>query len=209
MVLTPAASDGFWSAEVQVMLRPFAAYQRLASEPAPADGWGFLQRPLFQAFLLGAIASLGIARRLSLPLVLSAGIAWSFVPALQIASVLAVRRSVGHRSLPPGRSIDLYFMGQGPWLLWLLVLVAVQGLLPPERAAAAMGPKGPLFWSFAVPLLWSPLLTYAFLRGALQASRARALRALGLHTALIWGVVLGFFQLSGQLGPRLAGLFKG
>jgi len=189
------------------MLHPFTAYQELAREPDPG-AWGLVRRPLFQACLLGAIASVGISGRLSLRLVLSTGAAWSFAPALQMASVLALRRALGGRHVSLPRSVDLYFMGQGPWCLWLLALTATQAFVPPERSVSLLAPQGPLLWTALLPLLWSPVLTFSFLRAAFQASRRRAAQGLLLHGAITWGFVLAFFQLSGQLAPRLAALLK-
>src|SRR5271169_1374992 len=193
------------AAAVRVMLHPVRAYRELAVEAKVPSRLAMLGRPAFFALLLGSSIALSTIGRFSLRLILSSALLWSFAPALQLLAVSVVIMLLGERRMPLRAGIDLFFLGIGPWSLWLLAIGAVFSLVPPRVAAALVANHGQGLRTSAVPFLWSALVTYGFLRGALAMSRARATAALLLHHVLVWGPAVLFFLLSDQLVPRLAG----
>ena len=202
---TSAVADGspvratFWSDEVRVMLRPGPTYAELAREPGRGS---FLLRPLSFALLMGLAIAISTSGRPALRLVLGSAVAWSFIPALHTASIALVTLTLARSSLRPGRAIDLYFMGLLPWSAWLLGIAALASLIPPPREAAVWSTA--LFTAPAL-LIWGRVVTFAFFRRALGLSRRRCLAAMALNLAIVWGAILAFFLLSGQLWPRIVG----
>ena len=194
--------QGCWSPEVQVLRRPFAGYRALAGEPSPRGLRLLLRRPVLQALFLGGIVSLSTSERFTLRLILGGAVAWAFVPALQVVSMTAILRLLGRGAVPLSRAIDLYFAGQGPWLLWLLAWTALATALPVPQAYALTGTWG-LSLSLAVAVSWSTIVRVAFFREVLALRGSRVLGALLLHTSLTWGAVILFFLLSDQLWPRI------
>jgi hypothetical protein len=200
----PSAEDApvradLWSDDVRVILSPGPTYAELARQPGRGS---FLLRPISFALLIGLAIAISASGRPTLRLVLGSAVAWSFVPALHAASVALITLTLGRGRLRSGRAIDLYFMGLLPWSGWLLVIAALASFTPPARDAAV--------WStvlFTAPVLftWSRIVTFAFFRRALGLSRRRSLAAVALNVAIVWGAILAFFLLSGQLGPRIVG----
>lgn len=191
-----------WSPEVQVLRRPFAGYRTLASERSPQGLRLLLRRPVFQALFLGGIVSLSTSERFTLRLILGGAVAWAFVPALQVASIAVIVRLLGRGAVPLSRAVDLYFVGQCPWLLWLLAWTALATALPVPQSYALTGTWG-LPLSLAAAVSWSATVRAAFFREVLALRGRRVLGALLLHTSLTWGAVILFFLLSDQLWPRI------
>jgi hypothetical protein len=191
---------------IAVMLRPAAAYASLAREPGRPTALGLLRRPAFFALLLGACISLSTTGRLTLRLLLSGAVLWSFAPALQMIAAAAVILLLRRGPLSLAAGLELYFLGLGPWSLWLLGVAGLVSWLSPERTATWTADPGiSILTTAVVPLVWSAVITFGFLRGALALGRRRALLGLALHGALVWGPVIAFFLSSGQLAPRIAG----
>jgi hypothetical protein len=193
------------SAEARVMLRPIVAYRELAQEPGQTGWCVALRRPLFLAILLGSALALSSSGHLSLLLILSCALSWSLVPALQIVSVLAILYLFDHPRITRSRAVDLYFMGQAPWSLWLLGIAGLSTLVSPiELHGWAFESQLPILVSLLTPWLWSQLITLGFFRGALQMSVRKAIAALLLNAVILWGAVALFFLATDQLWQRLA-----
>jgi hypothetical protein len=193
------------SAEALVMLRPIAAYREMAQEPGETGWCVALRRPLFLAILLGSALALSSSGHLSLPLILSCSLAWSFVPALQLVSVLAILHFFDHPRIARSRAVDLYFMGHAPWSLWLLGIAGLSTLVSPtELHDWTIESQLPILFSLLIPCLWSQLIAFGFLRGPLQMSVRRAIGALLLNAGILWGAVALFFLATDQLWQRLA-----
>jgi hypothetical protein len=197
------STSAAWSPEARVMAHPWATYRDLAGRP-PVPGWPtLLRRPALCALLLGACLSLTTAGRVTLRLILGGATVWSFAPLLQIAGAAAAL-PLARRRLPFSRAIDLYFLAHGPWSLWLIAVAGGLALLPTWRTFALLASPAAFVWlSVLVPLAWSGTITFAFFREALQMSRRRALGGLVVHGFVVWGAVLAFFLLSGQVWPRV------
>jgi hypothetical protein len=188
-----------WRDDVRVMLHPAIVYAELAREPGRSS---FLQRAFSFALLIGLVMAISASGRPTLRLVLGSGVAWSFIPALHVVSVALVMLTLARGRLPLVRALDLYFMGLLPWSLWLLSIAALASFTPPQREAQ--------LWTIVlltvpVPVVWARIVTFAFFRRALGLSRTRSVASVVLNVAIVWGSILGFFVLSGQLWPRIVG----
>lgn len=186
------------SDELRVMLRPGSAYRRLAEEVNPTNAptralWRALKRPVFAAFMIGAFASFTTAGRLNALLVIDGMLFWSFVPLLQLLTVSCLVLLFARRRLPAATAIDLFFIGHGPWYLWLLAISASCLFIPARQISLWPVQSG---WIIPTSLLivwaWSNLTTLGFLRGALRLSAGRAGAALLLYNLLLWGIIISY-----------------
>jgi len=189
-----------WSNDVRVLLRPAVAYGELAREPA---GNAFLRRPLSFALAIGLAIAISASGRPTLRLVLGGAFAWAFVPALHAMAVSLILLTLARGRLPLRRALDLYFMGLLPWSAWLLAIAALASFTPPEREWR--------IWTVALftaplPFVWARVVTFAFFRHALGLGRRRSALAGALILAIVWGSILGFFLVSGQLWSRIVGV---
>lgn len=195
-----------WAPELRVLLHPISGYRGLACQASVGGKRLLLGRPILHALLLGGVLSLLTTGRIVLPLALSTTVCWSFVPGLQVTAVALVPRLLVPSRPSLARLVDLYFAGNLPWSLWLLALAGAAVLHPFPTPGLSIPPPGPLFpASLLAAALLSQVLTFGFFRGALNLTIPRSLACLALHDALLWGSVVLFFLLSGQLWQRLFG----
>jgi hypothetical protein len=181
------------------MLHPRSFYSAPHFSNSTSGWWLLVRRPLLLAFVLGCTVSLITAGCLTLRLVVSAGITWGFVPLLQIASLSAIRKKrVG--TTPLTSMVDLFFIGQGPWLCWLIAFGAYWSSVP--AAAEFRTPTWLWIGSAAAVALWSARIDFWCFRGLLQRERNRALRDLLLQRAIAWGAGILYFGGS-SLWPNL------
>jgi hypothetical protein len=180
-------------------MHPAGAYADLAH--APADG-RFLELPILSALLLGVVFAVVDSNRPSLRLVAGCAVAWSFVPALQIASVVATWLAFGRGRPGLRRAIHLHFLGHLPWSVWLLLVAAVASATSPPHEARLWKL---IFATAAVPFLWSRALGWQFFRRVFGLGGRGALLATLLHLVVVVGPVAIFFLVTGQLVPRLLG----
>jgi len=188
-----------FSDAVRVSLHPRRAYAELARGPGPAH---FLELPLLSALLLGIGFAVVDSKRPSLRLVMGCAVAWSFLPALQIASVAASWFAFGRSRISLRRAIHFHFLGHLPWSLWLLAIAAVASAASPhpemevlELVSATVG----------IPFVWSRVIGWQFFRRVYGLGRGATLLATILHAAVVLGAILGFFLGTDQLVPRLLG----
>jgi hypothetical protein len=191
---------------LDVMWRPVMAYARLA-RGSETTTLAMLRRPAFLALLIGCCVALSSSGRFTLRLLVSTTFLWSFAPMLQLLAAAVIIRLLGDKRLSLPAGLDLYFVGIGPWSLWLLAVAGVYSFLSPERTVTWGSDLGiSVVTTGAIPLAWSAVITFGFLRGALGLNLQRTLLGFVLHGALVWGPVVAWFLFTGHLLPRLAGL---
>ena len=182
-----------------VTLRPARAYRALASQPgASMSPWS---RPLFFAFTFGCVISLLASGRLTLRLVATGTLYAALIPLVEIAVVAILWR--GARAIRFARAVDLFFMGHGPWIAWLLILSAVWSFFQPTPAFAFTR----LWFYAALPVaVWSAYVDLCFFRFALQYRQAG--RALIFERLFCWVPALIIFGGSAVL-PEAVRIFGG
>jgi hypothetical protein len=149
-------------------------------------------------FLLGCLVSLVTAGSLSLRLVAGGAANAIFVPLLEIGALGWLWRS--RRAIPFARTVDLFFMGHGPWVLWLLAMCAIWTLAPPTQAFVLTRRWMWLLMGMAVA--WSGYVDFCFLRYVLGDSGARAGARLVLLRGTTWSIGLVIFG-GGSLWPEM------
>ena len=173
--------------EIQVMLAPQGTYRRLLQGPLPIGWRAVLGRPALVALVIGAFVTLTNAGQLLPTLLLGTTIAWVWVPALQLALItpfIAFGRR--RRRAPLSSAVDLFFVGHGPWSLWLMAVAALMmGRLP--NGLSSTNDLIPLLLSALVPILWTSIIVFAFFRVVLAFPIWLALLATALYEAMIWG----------------------
>jgi hypothetical protein len=192
------------SPELRAMLAPASTFRAaMQKSAAPASWWIPFARPALFAFIVGAVTSICSTGRVTWSLVLGGTICWSFAPALQVVVASVVLST--SRPRPPSltNQLDWFFIGQGPWALWLLT-VAVWSVAVPITPQS----RWPILASAVVPAAWTALIIFKFFRTAFQYTNKEALSRTCFHQGLIWLVIAAYLTLMNQLWPRLVGLLE-
>jgi len=180
------------SPDLWVMFRPAQAFPHLLKDPA-GGRWMALRRPLLLILMLAAFASLATSGRLSLRLLTAGAECAVFLPPLMIASLALLRRP----AIPFARVIDLFFMGHGPWTLWIVAFASAWAFIPADKA---------FYWfqfraAWLVPalgsFLWSGYIDFWFLRCVFRKTAGQALRDLAVQRTIAWIPGLAIFLGAG------------
>jgi hypothetical protein len=194
------------------MLNPAVAYRFLAQQP-PCRGGGWLgwRGPLLVAFVLGCTMSLITSASLTLRLAGSATIYWGFVPLAETAALAAVCWP-GRRTRAFRQTVDLFFAGHGPWLLWLIGLCAIWSFVPPIQAFALT--KVWIYGAGSIAVVWSAYTDFCFFRFVMDRNPARAGRDLLLQRLVSWALIIAIFagpaippEIAARLGAPLGARF--
>jgi hypothetical protein len=178
------------SDEVRVMMAPRSAYRRLATElpQSPPFSLGLMvRRPALAALVIGGAVALTSTGGATVRALVTTTICWSFVPGVQMivaAGLIALWRRPGLRLCP---AVDLFFAGQGPWLLWTLG-VAAAALVAFGLGGHAVPHLFFLLLVALVPLVWTAIIIFAFCREVLELDGRRAFVWMLLYESAIWGI---------------------
>ena len=192
--MTSTASTPASLPTLRVMLRPAASYQELSRLPVVSSKWLAVRRPLLFAFVLGCTVSFAASGRLTLRLVVPATIYAAFVAIIEVVALMAVRPRTLSKATSQSfcRSVDLFFSGFGPWLLWLLSFAAVWTFAAPVNAFRWAGPHWDLYVVGALAL-WSGYIDFCFFRYVFQTTPQRAARCLLMQRAISWTLAVIIF----------------
>jgi hypothetical protein len=191
------------SPDLWVMLSPSAAYQGLVRQEGGQGKWAAAQRPLFIVFLLGCLVSLVTAGSLSLRLFAAGAINALFVPVLEIGVLAGLWRR--RRTMAFSRTVDLFFMGHGPWVMYLLVFCAIWTFADPIHAYALTARW--MWFLLGVAIIWSGYIDFCFLRQVLGESASTAGRRLLALRLITWSAGLMIFG-GGSLWSETARILR-
>jgi hypothetical protein len=200
------ASDTAWPEfpAIWAMMQPSGAYEWMAGL-ADEDGiWTGVRKPIFLAVVLGCVVSLLATERLTVRIAGSGTIYASFVPLVEIFALIVVRPK--NKTFSFSRTIDIFFTGHGPWILWLIGFGAFWTFTSHSQFLAANGLR---LWVYAagIAALWSGYIDFSFFRQIRGESRGKALRSLLLHRAISW--TLGFTIFGGgSLWPEIVRVLR-
>jgi hypothetical protein len=184
-----------------------AAFQFLTRQPAHTGCWVAVRRPLFVAFILACDISLVAADPFNPRLVASAAMYWAFVPFSETLALALVCWNARGKA-PMSTSIDLFFAGHAPWLLWFTAISIAWSFQAPHNATAFMFTHiAALVGGSAVVSIWSGCIDFHFFRVVMGRSRTGAMLTLLIQRAVSWLVILFIFSwasLSAELTQRLA-----
>lgn len=190
------------SPELQVLLSPARAYREYARGAAPAGLSVALRRPLLVALIQGVAISMTATGSVALPLAASVTAYWSAAVMIQVIAALSFILS-GPIRVPLPRALDLFFLGHGPWSLWLLLFAGVMTFAPAAGWLRWIALAG-----LVLPAVLTARIVAAFGEVVLGCTRRESVRRTVLHQALTVGVFVIYIAVSIQLWPRMAGLFE-
>jgi hypothetical protein len=180
------------SPDLWVMFRPAQAFPHLLKDPA-GGRWMAVRRPLFLILILAAFASLATSGRLSLRLLTAGAECAVFLPPLMIGSLALIRRP----AIPLARAIDLFFLGHGPWTLWIVAFASVWAFVPAAKAFSWFPYREAWLAAAVAAFLWSSYIDFWFLRCVFRKTAAQALRDLAVQRTIAWIVGLAVFVGAG------------
>lgn len=198
-----------FSSELQVAFAPAATYQRLLS-PAGAGPAAFdsaqtrkaghyvrsLRRPALVVLVIAVMAPIMAVQRVTLGLVATAALSWSFAVLLQSIVALAIIASVPAKRIGVLPALDLWFAGHVPYSLWMLLVFGATAMVTSANMRLVI-------LSAAFPAIWTALIVTAFCRTVLGTSASGAVWRAAAHFVAIWVITLsyiawaagGWFQL--------------
>ncbi len=177
------------------MFHPSLAYEWLADRPAEQGKWTSLRRPLFFAFLLGCMVSLVASQRLTLRHVIGGTVGGFCIILTQIIGLAVVRPRGGRPgdgTISLARSIDLFFAGYGPWMLWILAFSAVWAFATTLHAFRWAGSRT-IVTSFTLAAIWSAYIDLCFFKRVFRRAAGGAVRDLLLQRAISWTLAILIF----------------
>jgi len=175
--------DSVWSRELQVALVPSAAYQRLVS--SPVHGWGVLRRPALVVLVIAVMSPIMAVQRVTLGLVATAALSWSFAVALQAVVGIGLIASAPSRRRSAVQALDLWFAGHLPYSLWIVAAFAVMVVAP-------FGLLGVLIGTAIVPAIWTAVIASAFCRIVLGTTTSGARWRVAGHFVAIWMITASY-----------------
>lgn len=182
-----------WSDELRVMVHPIAAYRGLARTDDHGAAWLLVRRPLFVTLVFGSFVSFTVAGQLTVSLLFDSMLFWSFVFVLQAVLIAIIVLIFARNRVPISKAVDLFFMGHGPWMFWLLGVAGTCLFFPLKQFYL-----WPVEWGWILPVSlfgvwgWSNVTSFGFLKGALNLSTMRASAALLIYTIMFWGFILSY-----------------
>ena len=192
--------DSVLSSELRVALAPVLTYQRLLSAGNDPTTVGHyvraLRRPALVILVIAVMAPIMAVQRVTLELVATAAVSWSFVVVLQAFVAIALIANAPSRKLSVPQALDLWFAGHVPYSLWILVAFATMAIAP-------SGSLRILVITAIVPAIWTAFIVAAFCRTVLGATATAARWRVAAHFVSIWAITLsyiawaagGWFQL--------------
>jgi len=176
-----------------VLLGPSAAFRELAVESPAGTVWASLRRPLLLLLFLGCTVSLQASGRLSARLVFDGMIAFAFVPIFELIALAVVYRRRPRR-VTRSQAIDVFFVANAPWLLWLLLLNVWRSALTPSQASTMLGVPYYLMPLSLIPMaVWTTYIDLQFFREVFASPPDVARRELTLQRVISWAGIIGYF----------------
>ena len=147
------------------------------------------------ALIIGTATSAAATGRITLSLLASQTISWSFVVAVQLLTGLLLVRSA---TTPRIRALELYFDTHHFWSLWLLLFALLVLLLP--------NPGGSMFLLLAtgaIPMALTARALISLARTHLGFTTAMARRRVLVHHAVTVALALIYGEYAGGILRRL------
>jgi len=168
--------------DVRLAFAPDATYAQLVTERATAQVGPILGRIALAAAVIGTSVAVAATGRVSLGLVATIALSWSFALLVQAIAAAAIIVPARARRVTAARAFELWFLAHVPWTLWFLVPAAFSGI------TAAHVSESLRFVGALVPIVWTILVLRAFGRQVLGATRVGTLAM--AHQVIVWALTL-------------------
>ena len=182
-VLQKGLPTPFLSEEWRIAVAPEETYEALVSEPAAPNG--LIVRLAVIVLVFATIAAVILTGRMTVALVATAIVTWSFVLVLQIIISMCVVLSASTRRVSVGRALDLWFASHLPYSLWLMLIAS-------WLIFAATFPPFVMVLTVIAPAAWTVIITLAFCRVVLGVSARGARWRVALQQSLAWLCVVAY-----------------
>jgi hypothetical protein len=181
------------NAEFRVLRAPAATLDALAAS-ADRGAWTLVRRPLLLTLAMGLTLSIASSTRVSARVVADGMISFAFLPIAEALAVGVVYLR-GDRHLPLTRVVDMFFVTNSPWLLWILGLCAWLAAVPQSSTTLlSYSTVNIILASMVAPACWAAYLDFQFFRLVLRRRSGNAAWAdLFTARAIGWVVALGYF----------------
>ena len=177
------------SPELKVLRSPSAAFQELAAA-SESGAWTLVRRPLLIMFAMGLLLSLGSSTRISARTVVDGMISFLFVPIFEMVAVgIVYLRS--DRRVPFTRAVDLFFISNAPWLLWILGFCVWQAAMSPTGMSQTTALA--IVASLIVPAAWAAYLDLQYFRTVITHGDRTAAFDVITTRVVGWLGILGYF----------------
>jgi len=185
------------STELRLASAPERIYRELIARDVPVTYRQMLARPAAFLLAIGVAISMMAIHRVTLRLVATAAVSFSFAVAIELAAAWCVIVSADSREVSTTRAIDLWFAGHLPFSLWLLALPIITSMFVSTPPLEIIGATA------VVPILWTTFIIAAFCRTVLRATPAGARWRAGFHLAAFVIMVSTLFTISAGGGAAL------
>jgi hypothetical protein len=185
-----------FSEEWHVAVAPERTYSALVEAGAPHRLFSRLGLILL---LFATVASLILTRRITVGLIATAALTWSFVLVLQIVVGVLVIATAPARRVGMARALDLWFASHLPYSLWLLVIAS-------WILAVETFPPFPLVVSILVPAAWTAFISRAYGRVVLGLPTRSAHWRVALHQSMAWLCVITYLVFASG-GPMSLAIY--
>ena len=151
------------------------------------------------ALVIGTSVAAAATERVTIPLVLASSLGWAFVPVIQLLTGLVLVRGAARGCRL--HALEQYFDTHRAWSLWILGVHAVFLLVPASRGV------GLVLVPFALlPALLTIRALVRVCREVLGMPATAARRAVALHQAVTYVIVLAYAAWASAYLPRAVGL---
>ena len=181
---------------VRLMRAPAREYRLGVAARRTASWSRALTVPVLLALMLGLLNSTAAVGHVAGLLVLDQIVSWSFVPALQLLTGMALIASARARRVTFPRAVELLFAAHGPWSLWLVGATVLQTVYPDPYVVIGSG---------AAPLAASAFMLDAFAREVLGLSVRQARLRVLTHQAVTILLIAIYIELATRLSVRILG----
>jgi hypothetical protein len=171
------------SRELQLALAPTAMYQRLLTSE-PVHGWRVFRHPAIVLLVVAVMVPIAAVQRVTVGLVATAAVSWSFVLVVQAAAAVLVVASAPRRRVTVATALDLWFAGHLPYSLWTLIALTCMATFPVSVEL--------IIASAIVPAIWTMVVVSAFCRTVLLTTPAGARWRTAAHFVAIWGFTFSY-----------------
>ena len=174
--------------DLQLALAPDTTYVQLVRERATAHVPSLVGRIALAVAIIGTSVAIAATGRISIELVTTIGVSWSFALLVQAIAAAAIIVPARARRVTTARAFELWFRAHLPWTSWFLVPAGVFSLTGVHVSETV------LFAGALVPLVWTILLLRAFGRQVLGVTRVSAMAA--VHQVIVWGLTLSYIAFA-------------
>jgi hypothetical protein len=157
-----------------------------------------LLRPLLVACVIGTTLAIASTGSVSLGLVATTTLSWSFVVGVQLIAAFVIIGTAPARTMAVPQAVDAFFALHVPWSSWMLAWATWTWMASPAWRhsdwvlVTALAPAG-----------WTAFLVYRYCRDVLGEPHHRAVARTSMHQAMVWGAVAFIGGAAVGLWPRI------